>query len=278
MSGFQTAKETHKRATQSARRERQLKMRGHACYMCGVEDPELLKLVYLDEKNMWDKSEAVLCRNHRQLLTVYQNAEKLPQGFRPNSNVTVFDALYMEASFADMNRQSSLNNHKQFAAEHVDQTLQLSNLIEDHSILKKRLKKAMKKDPFGTHADCYCAICHEVRPMVLEAHHVDREGLSERAIILCHNHHDLVSIEQRYHPDKDALLSLADDYRDFVAQRLGMDVLEKLAAMQKEATSKVLFDDAILMAKIHQLANSPDAELSAEEFEEMLVPGVVKWS
>ena len=278
MSGFQTAKETHKRATQSARRERQLKMRGQACYMCGVEDPELLKLVYLDEKNMLDQSEAVLCRNHRQLLTAYTNAEQLPHGFRQNGNLTVFDALCMEASFTDMERRSSLNNHKQLATENDAQTTQLSDLIEDHSTLKKRMKKAMKKEPFGTHADCYCALCHEVRPIVLEAHHVDRDGLSERAIILCLNHHTLITIEQKFHPDRDALLLLAGEYRDFVAQRLGLGVLEKLAAMQKEATSKVLFDDAILMAKIHELANSPDAELSAEEFEEMLVPGVVKWS
>lgn len=278
MSGFQTAKETHKRATQSARRERQLKMRGQACYMCGVEDPELLKLVYLDEKNMWDKSDAVLCRNHRQLLTAYGKAGKLPPGFRPNSNVTVFDALYMEASFADMKRRSSLNNHRRWATESAAQSIPLSDLIEDHSTVKKRLKKAMKKDPFGTHAHCYCAICHEVRPIVLEAHHVDRDGLSERAIILCLNHHTLITIEQQFHPDKDALLLLAGEYRDFVAQRLGMDVIEKLAVMQKEATSKVLFDDAILMAKLRELANSPDAEPSVEELEEMLVPGVVQWS
>jgi hypothetical protein len=277
MSGFQTAKETHKRATQSARRDRQLKMRGQACYMCGVEDPELLKLVDVPA-TIFGLKQAVLCRNHRQLLTAYENAGALPYGFRQSEKLTVFDALYMEANFADMKRHSSLNNHNQLATEHAAQTLQLSNLIEDHSTIKKRLKKAMKQDPFGTHADCYCAICHEVRPIVLEAHHVDREGLSERAVILCHNHHDLVSIEQRYHPDKDALLALNEKYRDLVAQRLGLDALEKLAAMQKEATSKVLFDDAILMAKIRELANSPDAEPSVEELEEMLVPGVIKWS
>ena len=47
-----------------------------------------------------------------------------------------------------------------------------------------------------------CAFCPENNPLVLEKHHVAGKGFHDDTVIVCRNHHRLLSDLQKDHPEK----------------------------------------------------------------------------
>jgi hypothetical protein len=67
--------------------------------------------------------------------------------------------------------------------------------------LRRETRKQRAIERLGSNSPA-CVICGENDPLVLERHHVAGRAYDESAVIVCRNHHRILSDHQKDHPDK----------------------------------------------------------------------------
>ena len=89
-----------------------------------------------------------------------------------------------------------------------------------------------------------CAFCNVRDPVLLQVHHIGQEEFDDGTVILCLNHHALLSDSQKDHPQK--IGDAPDPREDFAHILLGLAELLKLAVEQLIRAAAFLLDQARL--------------------------------
>lgn len=125
--------------------------------------------------------------------------------------------------------------------------------IFDHGDAEARQRKAYER--LGTDSP-KCIYCPETNPTVLELHHVAGRQYGNELVIVCRNHHRLLSNVQKDHPPKiigcndpheywaHLLLSIADLL--VLAVEFLRDIASKLLAHARMRASAATHPDAVL--------------------------------